>query len=160
MNKKIEEIKEKVKIILKYNCMTNDQRYRAELNLMPLFEELIASHERLESENDIVAKANEELHKKLDELQDKIERLEKENDMLDGKSEFKPCRVSCLKEKIKLQRVLSCAEEALTFYATTQNWEGNVVDIGVGNIQEPESSEIARDHGDIAREALADMGKK
>jgi len=45
--------------------------------------------------------------------------------------------------------------EALRFYADPHEWKNNEVDIGVGNLQEPESSEVFMDHGHRAQKALA-----
>lgn len=50
-------------------------------------------------------------------------------------------------------------ENALEFYATSENWKNNVVDIGVGSLPEPESSEVACDHGYIAKQALKELKK-
>lgn len=44
------------------------------------------------------------------------------------------------------------ALEALAFYAIEANWKNDSVDIGVGNQEIPESSEVAQDQGRRARE--------
>ena len=46
-------------------------------------------------------------------------------------------------------------EKVLLFYSNEDNWENDVVDIGVGNMAIPHSSEAARDEGKVARAALA-----
>ena len=43
---------------------------------------------------------------------------------------------------------------ALGFYADQRNWDNNVVDIGVGGLEEPHSSRVANDHGRTARNVL------
>jgi hypothetical protein len=45
-------------------------------------------------------------------------------------------------------------EKSLLFYGNEDNWENDVVDIGVGNMAIPHSSEAARDEGKVARAAL------
>ncbi len=44
---------------------------------------------------------------------------------------------------------------ALSFYADQKHWENNQIDIGVGNTEEPQSSQVAMNHGHIAKQALA-----
>ena len=58
-----------------------------------------------------------------------------------------------------LRKKLAQAERvvaALKFYADERNWKNNEVDIGVGNLEEPNSSEAYADHGLRAKQALAD----
>ena len=43
---------------------------------------------------------------------------------------------------------------ALGFYADQRNWDNNVVDIGVGSLEEPQSSPVANDHGHTAQNVL------
>lgn len=70
--------------------------------------------------------------------------------------------VQCLTEKLaeveaerdQLKNQLTRYRAALGFYADSKNWENNTVDIGVGNLEEPQSSEIYQDQGHIAMEAL------
>jgi hypothetical protein len=57
-------------------------------------------------------------------------------------------------ELTALRARIEVLEKALLFYSNEDNWENDVVDIGVGNMAIPHSSEAARDEGKVARAAL------
>lgn len=49
---------------------------------------------------------------------------------------------------------LARVEGALRFYANEKNYQNNLVDIGVGSMEEPNSNEVYIDHGKQATQAL------
>lgn len=51
---------------------------------------------------------------------------------------------------------LARLRDALKFYASDSNYKTDVVDIGVGGMDIPESDEVSIDSGRIARAALAE----
>ncbi len=59
-----------------------------------------------------------------------------------------------LENAIDLLSRLTEAEKLLTFYADESNWVNDVVDIGVGNQEIPETSQAAGDAGHAARNFL------
>jgi hypothetical protein len=71
-------------------------------------------------------------------------------------------RPDVLRERCKTEaalRVLRQAREALKFYADTSHWKNDVIDIGVGNMDYPGTSEADNDGGRIADAALAAIDK-
>jgi hypothetical protein len=66
-------------------------------------------------------------------------------------------RDAVMMENHKLKAENERLRKAIEFYANSKNWENNVVDVGVGNLEESLSSEVARDYGRIAKQALAEV---
>lgn len=55
------------------------------------------------------------------------------------------------------QEIIDSLKKAIEFYAVQDNWENDTLDIGVGNIEIPNSSQCCVDGGEIARNIIGEI---